>query len=764
MIRTNRFAMAFVIACAYPAAYAQGVATDKVLTPVEVTAARAPLDPNLPNTTASKTRENLREQNLFNPEDALKYLPGTTIRKRYIGDRNALIGGRSFSTLQAPRGLVLMDGYLISSFLGRFDAPRWNMVAPEEMERVDVLYGPYSALYPGNSIGTTVVITTRTPQQFEASARLTAAQQRFEHYGVAGDFNSYQASAFMGDRLDNGLYYSIGLNKQDSTSHPMQYFTVSANAAGAFPGVAPGAATAVSGVRYDTDPKGLRRAVFGANAGAIDHTLQDQAKFKLGYAFSPALVLDGFLAYWRNDSTNSNQTFIRDAAGNPVWSGKISHDGNTFMIPAATFAPSRRNEEHRQAGLTLKTKNQTGWNGSIAVSDYDAGKDIARSAFNPEPVAQAGGSGSVTRRDGTGWSTFEAQASYKPVKGDFGGGQHALTVGLQRSAYELKNVVFDTADWRTQQGAVDQNFAGRTRLLALYAQDAWRFATHWGATFGLRQEFWEASDGFQFISGAAPVTYAGRRLRATSPKLSVSWNPVYDLLVRASFGRGVRFPTVDELYNGTRSGTSIQTSDPNLKPERADSMELAMEKTWDKQQLRVSAFQDDTRDTILRQTNTAVVPHITNTQNVQRVRARGIEMAWSTQDLFMPGFNLEANAAWVHARTLESNFVAAIGKNWVRVPRVRANWIASYRPNARWMASLALRHSGRQYNELDNSDIHPDTYGGVSSYTVADLRLSYKPTRQAELALGLDNLTDQRYYQSHPYPGRTLFAELRLSY
>ena len=123
-----------------------------------------------PKTTASQTAEDLRAQNLVNPEDALRYVPNLTIRKRYIGDRNALIGGRSFSTLQAPRGLVFMDGYLLSNFLGRFDAPRWNMIAPEEIDRIDVLYGPYSAIYPGNSIGTTVVVTTRKPDELRARA------------------------------------------------------------------------------------------------------------------------------------------------------------------------------------------------------------------------------------------------------------------------------------------------------------------------------------------------------------------------------------------------------------------------------------------------------------------------------------------------------------------------------------------------------------------------------------------------------------------
>ena len=92
-------------------------------------------------------------------------------------------------------------------------------------------------------------------------------------------------------------------------------------------------------------------------------------------------------------------------------------------------------------------------------------------------------------------------------------------------------------------------------------------------------------------------------MQATSPKLSLAWTAADDLLLRASLGRGVRFPNVDELFNGTKTGTSITTSDPNLRPEVSDSLELAAEKFWDQHTLRVSYFRDDVTDTILRQTD-----------------------------------------------------------------------------------------------------------------------------------------------------------------
>ena len=47
-------------------------------------------------------------------------------------------------------------------------AVRWAMVTPEVVDRVDVLYGPFSAAYPGNAVSAVADFVTRQPQRFEA--------------------------------------------------------------------------------------------------------------------------------------------------------------------------------------------------------------------------------------------------------------------------------------------------------------------------------------------------------------------------------------------------------------------------------------------------------------------------------------------------------------------------------------------------------------------------------------------------------------------
>ncbi len=753
-------------------AHAQGVATDAQLAPVTVngSASRSGLPAQLAGTTTAKTAEQLREQNLINPEDALQYAANTGIRKRYIGDRNALIAGRSFGNSQPGRALVYLDGYLISNFLGRFDAPRWNMISPEAIERVDVLYGPYSALFPGNSIGTTVAVTQRAPKGFEVSGRLIGFRQQYEHYGHDNGSSGGQLSLRAANRFDSGLWVSADLNHQDASSQPMQYATVVANAAGVFP-TASGGAKTVSGIVYDTDPKGLKRAVFGANGGAIDHTVQDTVNLRAGMKLTPTLEASAMASWWQNDTEARNESWLRDGAGNTVWSGVVTDGINRFNLAASTFAPYTRKESHQQLGATLKTRTGPGWNASLVVSDYRILKDVQRTAGAADPLAANGGAGTATLRDGTGWNTAELQASFTPQPGDWTGGRHTLALGLHRNGYTLDSRVHAAADWRGELGARTQFYGGRTEVVALYAQDAWRFADDWLLTLGWREERFKTFDGQQ-MGGGVTVPYAARRLSGSSPKAALAWQVDDGLLLKASAGRGVRFPNVEELYNGTVTATSQTLSDPKLSAETSTAFDLSAEQEWDRQRLRVSLFFDDVKGAILRQsTNDPAVCKTTATgaasytcvQNVERVKTHGVELAWSAQDILVSGLNLEASGAYTLRSEVTANRAdpAMVGKWWLRVPRSRATLQASYRPSPAWMFSAGYRHEGRSYNDTYNLDIQPQVFGASSKVNQLDLRGAYKVNALLELALGVNNLTDQRAFAFHPFPGRTLFAELR---
>src|SRR3954449_10120 len=183
-----------------------------------------------PNTKESVDAARLRQTtNVRNSEDALRYFPSLLVRKRHIGDTQAPLATRTSGVGSSARSLVYADGVLLSALIGNnnnFASPRWGMVSPEEIERVDVLYGPFSAAYPGNSIGAVVNITTRMPDKLEASSTAAWNLQAFDQYATRGHYPANQLSGTLGDR-PGLLSWLLSANHVDSRSQPLAYVTVS---------------------------------------------------------------------------------------------------------------------------------------------------------------------------------------------------------------------------------------------------------------------------------------------------------------------------------------------------------------------------------------------------------------------------------------------------------------------------------------------------------------------------------------------------------
>ena len=188
-----RTSLACAFALASPLAQAIDAAPDdspqRSIGVVVVTGeAPSSLPTRIPTTIESITAKELeRTVNATDSEDALKYFPSLLVRKRYIGDYNhAVLSTRASGTGNSARSLVFADGILLSNLLGNGATftPRWGLVTPEEIERVDVLYGPFSAAYSGNSVGAVVDYVTRMPTAVRgarARRRLHAELRPLQH-------------------------------------------------------------------------------------------------------------------------------------------------------------------------------------------------------------------------------------------------------------------------------------------------------------------------------------------------------------------------------------------------------------------------------------------------------------------------------------------------------------------------------------------------------------------------------------------------------
>lgn len=693
----------------------------------------------------------LAQHNLVEAEDILAYLPNLTIRKRYIGDTNAILGGRAAGTTQSARSLVYADGLLLSDLLdsGYANPPRWGMLAPREIASVDVLYGPFSALYPGNSLGTTVIFHTRLPQHFEAGADMQVFTQSFDDaYGNGGSYDGRRLAASLGDRHGRWRWL-LALNRLDNHGQPMQY-------ASARRGGDATAAVAATGAAPDRNPDGGTRLLAGPTG--LDHTRQDQAKLRVGVDLGVRTQAIFTAGYWRNRSDVHAQSRLRDADGQAVHAGPIRVGDEVWTLPDNAFAPSARHENHRLLGLELTGMLGEHWHWDLTASRYDLLQSRDAEAAMPPQLAPQGSAGSIADNGGSDWSTLDLRSS-GPL-----GEAHTLYFGVHLDRYELDSTVHAASDWRGDaDGARTAVFGGRTQTRAVYAQDEWQLAPAWTLTLGARSEQWRAYRG-ERAADAAPLRYPSRRITATSPKAALAFAFAADWQLRLSAGKAVRFPTVGELFQGSVSAQAIVDNDPYLKPERDWAKDLTLQRQLRAGHWRVSLFQDDIRDSLYKQTDITVTPTVTRVQNIARVRIRGIEGAFVLHGLWDGTLDLGGSVAFNDSQTLrDRQYPLADGRDFPRIPRSRATLTADWRFTPGWNASLSVRHSGRQYGSLDNSD-HIDTFGALSSYTMADAQLRWRFAPGWQASLGVGNLTDRQAWVYHPWPARTWFAGLRWNY
>lgn len=692
--------------------------------------------------------------NAVNVEDSLRYLPSLLVRKRHIGDTQAPLATRTSGVGASARSLIYADGVLLSSLIGNNNtsaSPRWGMVSPDEIERVDVLYGPFSAAYPGNSIGAVVNLTTRVPDGPEASLSLGGTLQHFSQYGTSGDFAAWQGQGSWGGRT-GPFAWLISANHVDSDSQPLAYVTIARPAATSAAGIP------ITGAHDDVNRTGAPIYILGA--GGFERQRQDNLKLKLALDLAPRLRLIYRGGLFLNDTDSDVESYLRDGGGEPVFAGTVNIGGRLVTIPASAFSNNnyRRDERHFMHALTLEGAGG-GWEWRAIASLYTFDRDVQRIPSTALPAARTGGAGSIQKLDGTGWRTFDLVARHD-------GGTHDLSLGAHYDGFRLRSERYATADWLNgAAGPLVQSARGRTRTLALWAQDRWTLAPALELTLGVRAEWWRAYEGFNFsLAPALFVSQPEQERGAVSPKATLAWRPVQGWQVTLSAGQAYRFPTVSELYQAISTGPAITVPDPDLRPERARSAELAVERHWANGRVRVSLFGERIENALISQ-SAPLVPGSSQlfsyVQNVPAARTHGIEAVFEWRDALVPGLELTGSLTLADPEIVsDPAFPAAEGKDIPQVPRRRAALVATYRLADRATFTLAGRYASRSFGTIDNSDIVTHTYQGFEGYVVLDARATVRLTDHLEAAIGAENLTNARYFIFHPFPQRSVTAEI----
>jgi iron complex outermembrane receptor protein len=712
----------------------------------------------LPQESYSITAKQIEETiNLKDPEDALKYLPSLFVRKRNDGDNQAVLATRTWGLSSSARTLIYYDDLLISALIGNNNSgasPHWNLVSPEAIARIDFLDGPYSAAYPGNSIGGVLLITSKMPDHAFEIAKETVSIQPWSQYDTKNTYPSTQTSAAAGNR-EGGLSWLLTANYQDTYQQPLTYTTN-----GSVP-------TGTNGTIPALNKQGGIADVVGT--GTLAHSQQASGNLRVAYDVAPLVQATYSIGIWNNVQTSSPQTYLTSAAtGLPTFGGLAAFASNEYFW----------NQTHLSNAIALKSDTKGVFDFDLSASSYNYLQDIMLNPFTVGPTGVGYSEiGKITRNDGTNWQNIDLKGIWRPFGFD---GSQEISFGLHGDRYYLDNPVYQSAVWNTTSstgtGQLYSEGLGETLTGALWVQDAWKIVPGLKLTLGGRLETWRADDGFNLntttnaaggITSTAAINQPALSATNFSPKASLSYDPNKDWNITANFGEAYRYPTVTELYQNISVGGVATFANPNLTPEQDLNAELNIERKWADGRIRLTLFDEKVYNAIISQTTDVTNPTTgaqvptTTIGNVAAIQLPGFELSGQKDNVAVQGLQLFGSTTYVDSRILsDPTFVSttgttADGKHVPNVPIWRATLGATYRPNESWAFTLAARYSGKQFSTLDNTDVVSHVFGAFDYYTVVDMKVHYNATQNFSFDFGIDNLFNEQYFLFHPFPGRT---------
>ena len=228
--------------------------------------------------------------------------------------------------------------------------------------------------------------------------------------------------------------------------------------------------------------------------------------------------------------------------------------------------------------------------------------------------------------------------------------------------------------------------------------------------------------------------------------------------LRGSYATGFRAPTINQLF-------FPGFGNPNLKPEKNQAFDVAIEQTFpnDRGTISIGYFWTRYRNLIVSVSDPAVCTEPGSfgfcAQNVRLARAEGVEASTKLK-LYRDGpwvKNLDLQIQYTYAATRDIS-----GGSDTRLPKWPLHQITTvlrYQPIERLQASLEGRYVGERFGNVGNGNATP-------SFVVWNLSASYDVTKYMQAYLRLDNIFNEKYEETLFFgtPIRSIFGGVRVNY
>lgn len=717
--------------------------------------------------TSLLTQADMISINVATTEDLVKFEPSIVIRRRFIGDSNGTLGIRGANMFQTPRSMVFADGVPLHYFLeSRWKgAPRWTMVSASEIAQVEVVYGPFSAEYSGNTMGGAVLIETAIPQEQELHIDGSFFRQQFSDYGFNDDsLDGHKGFISYGNKIENFSFY-LSFNHLDNDSQPQTFRYGSPPT----PTTSPTIPIPVTGAIFENDSRGHSQPWYGDTG--IVKTKTDNYKIKLGYEFNNWASLLNIAYEDRTSKTDSANIYLSPTGENAdnelIWSSPVIQDGQIFAVDSSRLNDGKLSRESLSIGLRLRGEISDSITLETNFNQFKVLKDENRKSRQSLDDPSYNQSGSIADYKNSGWKTADLKLTFEDIFTE----DLEFITGIRHERYSLNLDLYDSPNYKTgEKGLFISRFGGNTSLAGAFAQFNWGFSKYIDIAFGVRREQFKSSDGyFDDDDAATPTHYElayipSESKSKTSPKFSLGLKPAEHWLVRYSLAKAYRFPIAEELFSQYEDFNSSSIARPDLKPEDGIFQNVMIERTLEDGYLRTNIFIDNVQNAIESQLYRNVDANDEDVRTfspIDRVKTLGIEFIFNKYNVIIDNFDLRFNLSYTDAEIVENKLNADTeGNQAPRQPKWRSHLLSTYHLNEDWSVSGNFQYASDSYGRITNDDNEDNVYGAQDGYTRIGLNTRYKLNEHLAFGLGIDNITNEITYVAHPWPSRTLYVNV----
>lgn len=575
---------------------------------VVVTATRTENDvKNVPASTQIITSSDIKKSGATNVRDAITDFANITMTKKVRGGGHEIIV-RGMST---DKSLIMVNGHRVANEAdgsGLGNANALDRINVDNIEKIEIVKGPSSALYGSEAMGGVINIITKGSKEAEVRTGLVNSSEDFTNWW----------------HLDSG---EIG---KFSATLDMRF----------------------NKIRRDGDDTDFLSDSFG--------TAQTY-NFNANYHFNDHNYLNFYVDHYTQNLKRDLYTHKRDNIKLDFPEG-MRPMGQTSMTGEGSMEDALANYHYKQQTYGLSWNGKTArndWQIQTYLSKFDWKSDIRYSGIFKGHVPAG-----LNPMTGRMWDTI----FYGFMAGDSGIYKNDVNVNSNKIfVIEGRNSTKINDNHRITYGA---EYIKNTVKGTNFGDDNQFGVTHIGSVSknGVKKEISEKeidtyaaylqdeiNYGKWFIVPAIRYDHHENFGSHTSPKLGLTYKANDTFRVKANYGKGFKAPTIQNLYCKlvTHMGPAgIITVNPNanLRPETSNSWDVGVEKEWGKISTSLVYFDTKLENMI---TTEKIIDKTYRCVNVGNVRVKGIEHTLGYE--LNPMWKFKVNSTWLDAVNKDKN-------------------------------------------------------------------------------------------------------------